>query len=248
MPVSSLLTAYYIFFGHKLYIRNFGYSTFQQLTASLDDRFKIHGTGDAKVIVLSQEKQKSRVLETFGQEVVSLIKSQPEKTLALHNLSAEYSKFYGRKLKLSELGFSKLTELVDALSDYVEIQGTRDEKVRKITCTFLSIRLVFIYYHSFVCRQVFYDMLVVLICKVVHFILFLLLQVISLCREPTCLKSVWSDVQRVLLSSPMQSLLLLQLADVYKMKLMKPFPLGQGSMKQFLKSIPDDVMKIGQGL
>ena len=57
----------------------------------------------------------------FANEVASLIQNQPDKRLGLHNLSSEYYKHYGKQLKLADLGFAKLNDLVAAISDFVEV-------------------------------------------------------------------------------------------------------------------------------
>ena len=63
----------------------------------------------------------SKSLKKFADEVALLIEAQPGKQLGLHNLSSEYYKQYGHQLKLAELGFTKLNDLVGAISDYVEV-------------------------------------------------------------------------------------------------------------------------------
>ena len=60
-------------------------------------------------------------LKKFADDVALLIEAQPGKQLGLHNLSSEYYKRYGHQLKLAELGFTKLNDLVGAISDYVEV-------------------------------------------------------------------------------------------------------------------------------
>lgn len=69
----------------------------------------------------AEPKGGHKPLELFANEVSLLIKNQPDKRLGLHNLSSEYYKYYGKQLKLAELGFSKLNDLVTAISDYVEV-------------------------------------------------------------------------------------------------------------------------------
>ncbi|XP_057311625.1 meiosis regulator and mRNA stability factor 1-like isoform X1 [Hydractinia symbiolongicarpus] len=135
LPVSSLVTAYYRFFGRKLFCRNFGFPTMTELLNSLEKKFKVSGTGDKKVLTLHQNKPNGghKPLKLFANEVSLLIKNQPDKRLGLHNLSSEYYKYYGKQLKLAELGFSKLNDLVTAISDYVEICGSRDQKMLYIS-------------------------------------------------------------------------------------------------------------------
>lgn len=73
---------------------------------------------------LEKKKPSQKVLKRFANEVADLIRSKPEKQLAFHNLSSEYHKYYKKHLKLSDFGFTKLNDLVSAISDYVEVQNS----------------------------------------------------------------------------------------------------------------------------
>ncbi|XP_066927904.1 meiosis regulator and mRNA stability factor 1-like [Clytia hemisphaerica] len=129
LPVSSLLTTFYRFHGYKLYYRNFGFDSFLDLVNSLDPEiFRIAGTGENKTLSLIRKSVKpdKDIIKTFANEVQQLVQNSPNKRVLIHSLSSDYFKHFGRQLKLNDLGFNKLNDLIAAISNYFEIKGDRD--------------------------------------------------------------------------------------------------------------------------
>lgn len=57
----------------------------------------------------------------LSKEIVELLKAQPGSFLPLAELSSTYEHHFGRPLKVETYGFSKLTQLMDALSAIIEV-------------------------------------------------------------------------------------------------------------------------------
>ncbi|XP_047143402.1 meiosis regulator and mRNA stability factor 1 isoform X2 [Hydra vulgaris] len=130
LPVTSLFTTYYRFFGHKFVLANYGFNSLQSLLSSLQHPFKVFRVSDKQILTKVQAgvKKSSQSIKEFAEEIISIIKELPEKRVAINILSSEYRKKYGRQLKLNKLGFSTFNDLVGALSGLVKVEVVDETK------------------------------------------------------------------------------------------------------------------------
>ena len=66
-------------------------------------------------------KQEHRV-RLFKKEMEELLQQQPQHSVLLSNFMASYVKHFGQKFKLSSFGFTRLTDLIKAVSGVVEVR------------------------------------------------------------------------------------------------------------------------------
>ena len=50
-----------------------------------------------------------------------LLEVQPDRVIALGNFVSTYMKFFGRKCKIATFGFSKLTDLIEAVPSVAKV-------------------------------------------------------------------------------------------------------------------------------
>ncbi|XP_065659910.1 uncharacterized protein LOC100201018 isoform X5 [Hydra vulgaris] len=130
LPVTSLFTTYYRFFGRKFVFANFGFNSLKSLLSSLQHPFKVFRVSDKQVLTKVQAgvKKNSQSIKELAEEIVSIVKDLPEKRVAINILSSEYRKKYGRQLKLNKLGFSTFNDLVGAISGFVKVEVVGETK------------------------------------------------------------------------------------------------------------------------
>ena len=73
--------------------------------------------GKERWLVLSQRLK----IKAFAKNVKMLLESQPDGVIALGNFVSTYMKFFGQKCKIATFGFSKLTDLIEAVPNVVKV-------------------------------------------------------------------------------------------------------------------------------
>ena len=61
-------------------------------------------------------------INAFEKNLKILLESQPDRLIALGNFVSTYVKFFGRKCKIATFGFSKLTDLIEAVPDVAKVR------------------------------------------------------------------------------------------------------------------------------
>ena len=74
--------------------------------------------GSERWLFLSQRMK----INAFEKNLKVLLESQPDRSIALGNFVSTYIKVFGRKCKVSTFGFSKLTELIEAVPKVAKVR------------------------------------------------------------------------------------------------------------------------------
>lgn len=67
--------------------------------------------GSERWLILSQPLK----IKAFAKNLKMLLESQPDGVIALGNFVSTYMRFFGQKCKIATFGFSKLTDLIEAV-------------------------------------------------------------------------------------------------------------------------------------
>ena len=73
--------------------------------------------GSERWLILSQPLK----LKVFEKNFQMLLESQPDGVIALGNFVSTYMKFFGQKCKIATFGFSKLTDLIEAVPKVAKV-------------------------------------------------------------------------------------------------------------------------------
>ena len=73
--------------------------------------------GSERWLVLSQPLK----IKAFEKNLKMLLQIQPDGAIALGNFVSTYMKFFGQKCKIATFGFSKLTDLIDAVPTVAKV-------------------------------------------------------------------------------------------------------------------------------
>lgn len=60
-------------------------------------------------------------MEVFQSNLRALLENQPDHVVTLGNLVSVYQKSFGHRCKVSNFGFSKLTDLIDAVPHIAKV-------------------------------------------------------------------------------------------------------------------------------
>ena len=74
--------------------------------------------GSERWLSLSQRMK----IDAFEKNLKMLLESQPDRLIALGNFVSTYMKFFGRKCKIATFGFSKLTDLIEAVPNVAKVR------------------------------------------------------------------------------------------------------------------------------
>lgn len=61
----------------------------------------------------------------FGREVIDLLKNQPSCILPISNFIPSYHHHFAKQCRVSDYGYSKLIELLEAVPHVLQVKGTR---------------------------------------------------------------------------------------------------------------------------
>ena len=73
--------------------------------------------GSERWLILSQPLK----LKAFAKNLQMLLQSQSDGFIALGNFVSTYMKFFGQKCKIATFGFSKLTDLIEAVPKVAKV-------------------------------------------------------------------------------------------------------------------------------
>lgn len=72
-------------------------------------------------MILSAIKPNKKSIKKFTDQVNQMIEAAPNHKVYTHSLSSDYFKHFGKQLKLTEMGFTKLNDLIAAVSAYFQV-------------------------------------------------------------------------------------------------------------------------------
>jgi len=76
-------------------------------------------------------------IKAFEKNLKMLLESHPDGVIALGNFVSTYMKFFGRKCKIATFGFSRLTDLIEAVPSVA--------KVSFKSCFSLCVRVFYVH-------------------------------------------------------------------------------------------------------
>ncbi|XP_013794843.2 meiosis regulator and mRNA stability factor 1-like isoform X2 [Limulus polyphemus] len=118
--------------GRKLQITSYGICTLTDMLAEVADLVVVTKTSEDTVITIKNRGQTAEEVERtrqFAMEVVELLNNSPSGTMLFSKFTIAYHHQYGHQCKVSKYGFNKLVELLEAVSDVVELKDVGDDKV-----------------------------------------------------------------------------------------------------------------------
>ena len=86
--------------------------------------------GSERWLSLSQRMK----INAFEKNLKILLESQPDRLIALGNFVSTYMKFFGRKCKIATFGFSKLTDLIEAVPNVAKVRIESKYNYGKLPC------------------------------------------------------------------------------------------------------------------
>ncbi|XP_048575860.1 uncharacterized protein LOC5520570 isoform X1 [Nematostella vectensis] len=126
LPLSQVISAYQKWFNRRLPFDPmvYGFSSVRDLLDALPSVVEVIDDGMERYVMLTK---RLRVL-VFEQDVRTLLECQPGQTLLLTAFMPAYKRFFGRKCEVSDYGFSRLLDLMDAVKPAAQMQGTGDSR------------------------------------------------------------------------------------------------------------------------
>lgn len=127
LPLSSVISEYQLWFGRKTLFDPivYGFSSVVTLLEALPAIVEVTGQGSERWLSLSKPLK----VKAFEKNLKMLLEAQPDGAIALGTFVANYMKYFGHKCKIATFGFSKLTDLIEAVSGVAKIQGTGEHRL-----------------------------------------------------------------------------------------------------------------------
>ncbi|XP_015917256.2 meiosis regulator and mRNA stability factor 1 isoform X1 [Parasteatoda tepidariorum] len=132
MAFNKFIPAYHHHFGKQCRVADYGFTKLIELFEAIPHILEVTGMGEDKVLCLVPKEQH----KILTQRLVSVLKSQPNEVIDIHQISSCYAQLHGHSLRPTDFGFNDLQDLVehmDALKiviGYVRTYVTLvDEKV-----------------------------------------------------------------------------------------------------------------------
>jgi hypothetical protein len=76
-------------------------------------------------LLRSKSPVRNPQLIQFSREVIDLLKTQPSCILPVSNFIPSYHHHFGKQCRVSDYGYSKLIELLEAVPHVLQVKGTR---------------------------------------------------------------------------------------------------------------------------
>ncbi|KAJ7340352.1 hypothetical protein OS493_003095 [Desmophyllum pertusum] len=126
LPFSSVISDYQLWFAKKTPFDPvvYGFTSVVPLLEALPAVAQVARQGSERWLILSQPLK----IKAFEKNLKMLLESQPDRVIALGNFVSTYMRFFGQKCKIATFGFSKLTDLIEAVPKVAKIQGTGDQR------------------------------------------------------------------------------------------------------------------------
>lgn len=131
--------AYFTTFNRKLEVTDYGVCYIEDLLEGLRDGgfimvTKKRNETDDVCLYIQKRRQSNLELEktsVFASEVVELLRNAPQFSIPFRKFVRSYHYYFGFQCKLSDYGYMRLAELLEALSGIVEMDQNNEEN-RKI--------------------------------------------------------------------------------------------------------------------
>ncbi|XP_028415936.1 meiosis regulator and mRNA stability factor 1-like [Dendronephthya gigantea] len=128
MTFERLQEKYLSCYGCELDPMSYGFQNLSNLLRCLVSIAQVKEVSSISHICLLHQHR----VKLFKREISELLKKQPQHSILLSNFMASYVKHFGQKFKLSSFGFTRLTDLIKAVSSVAEIEGVGDQRTVKL--------------------------------------------------------------------------------------------------------------------
>nr|UST29482.1 meiosis regulator and mRNA stability factor 1-like isoform X1 [Haliclona caerulea] len=118
LPLKAFMTAYQRCFGHPCRIADYGFENLIDLIGSVSDVAKLSSNGVNMMVQLIRKDDVERVdnfqttFQTVSHEVIELLTCEESKQLSVSMVMSKYHEHFGRPLRVSECGFTRLEDLL----------------------------------------------------------------------------------------------------------------------------------------
>ncbi|XP_056643206.1 meiosis regulator and mRNA stability factor 1 [Diorhabda sublineata] len=118
MFFNKFVPAYHHHFGHQCKVSNYGFTKLIELFEAIPEVVKIEELSDGERTVSLTLPQALKVL---GSQIVQIIKSTPQSSLALNDLPKAYLTEFGYPLEPNLYECTSVSEILTKLTDYVQV-------------------------------------------------------------------------------------------------------------------------------
>jgi len=117
--------AYEKHFQKQFNIRDYGVCYLEDMLAELPDtiisRKEINGRTFIQIPKIMQLEEELTCMKRLTYDIIEMLKNKPRFSLQFNKFIPNFHHHYGRQCKLSNYGFSRLIELLEAMPDYVQV-------------------------------------------------------------------------------------------------------------------------------
>lgn len=147
--LSQLTDSYHMTFNKPFNVTDYGVCDLEDLLEGLrhNNSIVVSTTKqNESEVILSIQKRKQTNFELektsiFAGEVVDLLRNAPQYAVLFKKFVRSYHYFLGYQCRLSDYGFSKLTELLEAITGVVEMDSISEENRRVMLSSQIALRV-----------------------------------------------------------------------------------------------------------
>jgi meiosis arrest female protein 1 len=147
LSLSQLPQAYTSTFNKSFTVQDYGVCFLEDLLEGLkhNNSIVVSSCHDNDVILYIQ-KRKQTIVELektsiFAGEAAELLRNAPQYSVLFRKFVRSYHYYFGYQCRLSDYGFSKLTELLEAINGVVEMEQISEENRRIFLSSKVALRI-----------------------------------------------------------------------------------------------------------
>lgn len=149
IQLSHLKDCYRMTFNRPFIVTDYGVCDIEDLLEGLRHNNSIVVSTSKQnendtILFIQKRKQSNYELEKtaiFAGEVVDLLRNSPQYAVLFKKFVRSYHYHLGYQCRLSDYGFSKLTELLEAISGVVDMDSSSEENRRVLLSSQISLRV-----------------------------------------------------------------------------------------------------------
>jgi len=124
LPFNKFIPSYHHHFGRQCRVGDYGFSKLIEIFEALPEIVDIIADVDGERIIQLVQQEKLKVL---GKQIVDVIQNNKKKYIPVSQLQEAYTNKFGFQLRLENVGFNTIEELLDHLQSWIKINEGRDE-------------------------------------------------------------------------------------------------------------------------
>ncbi|KAK3091075.1 hypothetical protein FSP39_016962 [Pinctada imbricata] len=136
MPFSKFIPTYHHFFGRQCRVADYGYNRLKDLFEAVPHVVQVLGTGDRKILTLSNRAQ----IRRFTTDLLKILKSQPGKEMPVQVIPAAFASMFNKRWDVTEYGMAYLDDLLS------EVPSSSIAKNHEGSTSFIQITYAHIYF------------------------------------------------------------------------------------------------------